>query len=80
MTAAQILEQRGFDKGIVQGKAEGVALGKAEVLERQLTRRFGALSAETREQLHKSSAAELELWTDRVLFADSLDAVFVEAK
>jgi len=80
MTAAQILEQRGFDKGIVQGKAEGVALGKAEVLERLLTRRFGPLSAETREQLHKATAAELELWTDRVLFADSLDAVFVGAK
>src|SRR5690606_42128836 len=34
------------------------------------------LDAATQERLQNASAAELERWTERILFADSLEAVF----
>ena len=72
MTAAQILERRGFDKGKLEGKLEG----EAGVLERLLRRKFGDLPTSIQARLSTATPEQLELWTDRILFADSLETVF----
>lgn len=61
-----------------QGKAEGIEIGEAKVLMRQLTKRFGPLSPETAERLQTATPEQLELWTDRILDAPTLAAVFAE--
>ena len=47
---------------------EGKLEGKTELLVRQLTKRFGPLSAATQ--------AQLEHWADAILDAPTLEAVF----
>jgi predicted transposase YdaD len=63
-------------EGMEQGMATGELQGRAATLQRQLARRFGPLPASIEARLRSASIAELELWTDRVLDAGSLDAVF----
>ena len=73
-------EQRGIDKGMQQGMErgleKGLALGQAALLERQLTRRFGPLTAEASSRLVAATPEQLRDWGDRVLDAASLDEVF----
>lgn len=57
---------------VAQGKAEGAV----ELLLRQMKLRFGALGEETVARVQSASAAELDLYGERVLTATSLDAVF----
>jgi hypothetical protein len=59
-----------------EGKAEGKAVGAADVLERQLAKKYGALPDQVVERLRCATLGELELWADRVLSADSLDVLF----
>ena len=70
--------QRGRIEGRLEGKLEGKLEGEATVLARQLGKRFGTLSDETRARLTQATADQLELWADRVLDAPSLAAVFDE--
>ncbi len=55
---------------------EGRQEGERRVLERQLQRRFGALSAENTERLTEASMEDLETWAENVLDAQTLDDVF----
>ncbi len=55
---------------------EGRVEGERRVLERQLQRRFGALSAENTERLTEASMEDLETWAENVLDAQTLDDVF----
>ena len=50
--------------------------GEALLLQRLLTRRFGALPNDIVGQIAAATSAELELWGDRVLDAGSLEEVF----
>lgn len=70
--------ERGMKQGIQQGKLEGKLEGEVNVLERQLAKRFGPLSDETRARLKNATAEQLELWAERVLDAPTLAAVFDE--
>jgi hypothetical protein len=56
-------------------KAEGKAEGKAEILFRLLTRRFGALPKWAEKRLNKAKPAQLEEWADAVLDASNLTEV-----
>ncbi len=67
--------ERGKAEGLERGKAEGLERGKAEGLTRLLERRFGPLPATARDRLAAAGPGELDSWLDRVLDADSLDAV-----
>lgn len=58
------------------GMQQGMQLGEAALLQRQLTHRFGPLGAETLERLHAASLQELETWADTILDATSLEEVF----
>ena len=64
MTAAEQL--------IEKGRAEGLARGRAEVLVRQLTLRFGPLPPGTKERVLSASDAELDRWSELVLTAKSI--------
>src|SRR5690606_33288912 len=56
-----------------EGLAEGRTKGRAELLSRQLTLKFGELSAEIQQRLQQAGEAELDIWAERVLFAESID-------
>ncbi|MFD4432852.1 Rpn family recombination-promoting nuclease/putative transposase [Nocardia sp. NPDC058497] len=66
----------GADRLRAEGRVEGRTEGEAKVLIRQLTRKFGIPSAEVADTVRSASIAQLELWTDRILTATTLDEVF----
>ncbi|MBF0160264.1 MAG: DUF4351 domain-containing protein [Magnetococcales bacterium] len=51
--------------------------GKAETLLRQVQRRFGLISDDTRNRIASASIEQLELWSDRILDASTLDEMLV---
>ncbi len=51
--------------------------GEMRVLQRQLTRRFGDLPVWAVSRLEEAGLEELEVWTDRVLDAGTLEEVFL---
>ncbi len=61
-------EKRGLERGRLEGEVR--------ILSRQLSRRFDQLPNWVPERLQKAGTKELERWSDRVLIADSLNAVF----
>jgi flagellar biosynthesis/type III secretory pathway protein FliH len=69
-------------EGVLLGKLEGMQQGKLDgeaiLLERQINKRFGTVSEETRTRLKTAITEQLELWADHVLDAPTLDAVFAE--
>ena len=74
----QLGMQQGMQQGKLEGKLEGKFEGEVALLTRQLTKRFGPLSDATRQRLDTATLAQLDTWADRILDADSLDAVFAE--
>ena len=66
----------GLERGMERGMRRGRVDGERAVLERQLRRRFGALSPEVEERMGEASAADIATWLDKVLDADTLDDVF----
>ncbi len=62
-------------------KAEGIQLGKVQLLERLLTRRFGVLPGWAVEKLTSADELKLEALSDVVLSATSIeDALGEESK
>ena len=55
--------------------AEGKAEGKADTLRKLLTLRFGELSEATQLRIASASEVQLDRWVERVLTADTPDAV-----
>lgn len=66
----------GLEKGLEQGREQGREQGQLKTLTRQLTRRFGPLSGQTEARLAAATPDQLDQWTDRVLDAPTLEAVF----
>ncbi|HHW78872.1 MAG TPA: DUF4351 domain-containing protein [Xanthomonadaceae bacterium] len=67
---------RGFQKGLDEGKIRGIAQGRAELLARILRRRFGDLPEWVEIRLREATPAQLESWAGHVLDAATLEAVF----
>ncbi len=67
-------------QAIAKGVQQGMQRGEAFLLQRQLTRRFGELSATQQAKLAAATPAQLETWGDRVLDAASLDEVFGDTR
>jgi predicted transposase YdaD len=65
-----------FAEGRVEGRAEGRVEGEQAILRRQLVKRFGPLPAWAEQRLNAASSAQLELWSERLLDAASLETVF----
>jgi len=90
-TAKEILDQLSEDpvtRRLARERSDAIKLyeidlaaskteGKAEVLLKLLTLRFGGLSDATRAQVEAASAEQLDSWIERVLTAETLDQVFV---
>ncbi|MBF0437431.1 MAG: Rpn family recombination-promoting nuclease/putative transposase, partial [Magnetococcales bacterium] len=76
----QIGEQRGRQEGeqigIQIGEQRGEQKGKAEMLTRQLQRRFGTVPDWAKEKIAKAEPPSLEEWSLRFVDAQSLDDVF----
>ena len=62
----------GLERGLEQGEARG--------LTRLLERGFGPLPRTVRDRVAAADLDELDAWLDRILDADSLDAVFDGSK
>jgi predicted transposase/invertase (TIGR01784 family) len=69
-------KQQGLQEGIQEGIQQGFPKGESFLLKRLLTRRFGALPPWVEEKLDQAAREELERWGDRILDAESLEAVF----
>jgi hypothetical protein len=61
-----------YDEILDEGRRRGVA----EMLLRQLVRRFGALSNAYRDRVLTGSDEDVDRWVDRVLDAATIDDVF----
>ncbi len=70
------MESTAFDNGLLKGTMLGMRMGMAGLLRRQLTRRFRPLPARIDEQIERARPTELEQWSEQVLDAKTLDAVF----
>jgi hypothetical protein len=68
MTAAQKLTEESY--------ARGRSEGKAELLVRQLSLKFGPLAQDVRERILNASSDLLDLWAERVITASSLEDIF----
>ncbi|TDQ39463.1 hypothetical protein [Thiopseudomonas denitrificans] len=68
--------EQGIERGIEQGIERGIDKGRAATLRKQLQLKFRDLNADVLARLDNASETELELWTERILFADSVEAVF----
>jgi len=62
-------------QGEARGEARGRAEGKADSLRKLLTLRFGELSEVAQLRIASASEAQLDRWVERVLTADTVDAV-----
>ena len=62
--------------GIAKGITQGITKGESRILRRQLELRFGALPAWVTEKLSSATEQDLEMWSEAVLTASSLEAVF----
>ena len=69
---------KGRSEGLAEGRSKGLAEGKADTVMKQLRLRFGELSEAVKARVARASLEELEVWTERVLTAESLDAVFAD--
>lgn len=63
---------------IAKGLAEGLAEGRAHILRKQLTLKFGELPLDYQVRLANATPDEFDVWVERVLFAASLAEVFAE--
>lgn len=68
----------GRQEGRQEGRLEGRLEGEIRVLSRLLRRRFGDLPAWVEPRLNAASETQLALWSEAVLDAESLVAVFTE--
>lgn len=76
MSTGQRLIEQGRMEGRTEGLQQGLHRGRAELLTRQLRRRFGDLPASILARIDGGTESELDLWAERVLSAASLEDVF----
>ena len=65
-----------YEAGIAAAQEEARNEARAEMLLRLLTRKFGPQSARFTQRLAGAGPEELLRWSERVLFAETLDGVF----
>ena len=75
-TILEASERKGLERGRLEGERKGRLEGERKVLVRQLRRRFGDLPAAVIAQIDAADEATLERWSDELLDAPSLAALF----
>jgi len=75
-------EARGLEKGKIEGKIEGIMEGimegKVNLLEMLLKSKFGTLSVEDKKRLENLNDAQLEMISNKLWTAQSLEELFKE--
>jgi len=72
----QIGEAKGRAEGIRIGRAKGIESGKADLLLRQIRRRFGPVSEPILGKVLNATEDQLNDWAENIIDAPMLDAVF----
>ncbi|CDM26086.1 Transposase [Castellaniella defragrans 65Phen] len=72
MSYVMIAERRGIAKGLEQGQVKG----QADLLLRQIQKRFGAVDAAVEQRIRTAGADDLEAWSLNILDATTLEDVF----
>jgi hypothetical protein len=67
--------EEGLRTGMRKGLRTGRREGEAEILIRLLEKRFGKLPESVRPRVRQASQSQLEAWADRILEAQSIDAL-----
>ena len=79
-TLSEALAEQGRIAGIGKGKAVGIAerkaAGKVDTLLRQARLRFGEVSAAREAEIRSAPTEQLDAWSEALIFAPDLDAVF----
>ena len=72
-----MLEERikEWEKELIE---KGIEQGEAEMLLRQLERKFGEIPPECRQRIDDADSQQLLLWAERILSAETMDQVFTE--
>lgn len=70
--------ERGMEQGVERGIRHGVGRGRSATIAKLLRLKFGEVAQQWLEQLDNATDEQLDLWTERILFADSIEAVFAE--
>ena len=60
--------------GLMRAVKKGKGIEK--ILKRQLTKRLGPLPAWVIEKFQTADSARLEIWAERILYANSLEIIF----
>ena len=68
--------EKGIEKGVEQGIEKGIGQGRAATLYKLLQLKFNEQARGYEQRLFQANDAELNLWTERVLFAETIEAVF----
>lgn len=68
--------EKGRLEGRMEGRMEGHLEGRADTLEKLLRLKFGDLPDAIAQRLRQASDAELDLWSERILFVNSIEEVF----
>ncbi len=68
--------KRGIEEGLEKGLEQGIEKGEAEVLLRQLERKFGEVRPEFRRRIAEAESDQLLAWAERILTAKNIDDVF----
>jgi predicted transposase YdaD len=78
-TIWEAAEQQGERRGLEKGRQEGRQEGQRKLLVRMLQRRFGHLPAAVLARIERADEASLERWSEELLDAPDLAALFPPA-
>ena len=68
--------ERGMEQGMAQGMLQGRRAGKIQIITQLLQARFGELPPKAQAKLDAATEEELDAWTEALLSAPTIDAVF----
>lgn len=68
--------EKGRLEGRMEGRMEGHLEGRADTLEKLLRLKFGDLPDAIAQRLRQANEAELDLWSERILFVNSIEEMF----
>lgn len=72
--------EQGREEGMQQGMQKGLGKGRQQTLLKLLQLKFQKVDESVQRRVETATDAELELWIERILFADSLEALFADAE
>ncbi|MFT0533277.1 DUF4351 domain-containing protein [Castellaniella hirudinis] len=76
MSYVTIAERVYTQQGLKMGIEQGIEQGQANLLLRQIERRFGEQAADIHEKVRSATNAQLEVWSLNILDAQVLEDVF----